>query len=76
MAQKKARDKDTRFKSCFGASAEIVADIWNRILLHHGLITSGGEPKHTNFLVPSYRNPKILNFGHGLNFIFKNIVPP
>ena len=41
----KAKDKDMRFKACFGASAEIVADIWNRIKVH-GPIASGGEPKH------------------------------
>ena len=30
----KARDKDMKFKACIGISAEIVADIWNRILVH------------------------------------------
>ena len=41
-----ARDKDMRFKACFGASTEIVADIWNRIVARGPIEESGGEPKH------------------------------
>ena len=40
-----SRDKDMRYRACFGAPSEIVADIWNRIVAH-GPIDSGGKPKH------------------------------
>ena len=37
-------DKDSRFRSCFGASSEIVADLWNRI--ETSIDEAGAEPKH------------------------------
>ena len=41
-----ARDKDRRFRSCFGASSKIVAILWNKIIANNGQIESGGKPKH------------------------------
>ena len=40
-----SKDKDVRFRSCFGAPSEVVADLWNRIK-GEGEIESGGHPKH------------------------------
>ena len=40
-----SRDKDRRFRSCFGASSEIVAALWNKITQQHELQV-GGELKH------------------------------
>ena len=34
-----------RFKSCFGASAEQVANLWKRIIAH-GPVVAGGKAKH------------------------------
>ena len=41
-----SRDKDRRFRACFGAPREVVANIWNRIDDAPGGIESGAEPKH------------------------------
>ena len=38
------RDKDRRFKACFGASSDIVAELWNRIEASGPI--EEGEPKH------------------------------
>ena len=38
-------DKGRRFRSCFGAPSEVVADLWNRIR-SRGPIEQGGKPKH------------------------------
>ena len=40
-----AKDKDRRFRSCFGAPSDVVAHLLNRIIAH-GEIETGGKPKH------------------------------
>ena len=40
-----SKDKEIRFRSCFGAPSKIVANLWNRIN-DNGEIESGGRPKH------------------------------
>ena len=39
------KDKETRFRSCFGAPSEVISSLWNKIVAQ-GEIESGGQPKH------------------------------
>ena len=39
------KDKGRRFRACFGAPSEVVANLWNRIQSHRQIET-GGKPKH------------------------------
>ena len=39
------KDKDRRFRACFGASSIVVADLWNKIVAQ-APVAEGGQPKH------------------------------
>ena len=39
------KDKNRRFRACFGAPSNVVAELWNRIVAH-GEIESDAHPKH------------------------------
>ena len=41
----KSKDRDRRFKSIFGASSFVIADLWNRIK-HSCELEPAAEPKH------------------------------
>ena len=42
----KSKDMDRRFKSMFGCSSVVTANLWNRIKSSADGIDSGGQPKH------------------------------
>ena len=56
------RDKDRRFRSCFGAPSNVVANLWNRIQ-SRGPIELGGKPKHLLWalvLLKGYSSSELL----------------
>ena len=42
----KTKDKDRRFRACFGAPSNIVAALWNLIVARGNIDESGAHPKH------------------------------
>jgi hypothetical protein len=62
----KQTDRNSRFRSVFGANSAVVADVWNRIVEADALIDKGAEPKHLLWalvLLKVYQSDKVRCFG-------------